>query len=407
MTDQNCYSSIPFFWFKNHLTKELLPRWYKASVTKCGLFHPCLDREWKKIGGTQGTLVSQSRLLYVFSIGFLKTGNRNYKLAVLNGADFLINHFYDKTNGGFYWSCAKNGEVLEDFKDSYGHAFLILGFVHTYKVTGVKKYLKIAIDVFYVIEDKFQDDYGGLVWKKTNDWLDNDKQRRQNPLMHYFEAILALFETLSDKTTPKGFLDNFTPVVLKRRAEKIVDFLFPTKKLTSEFLLSEYYTLDWKPLNLDQSGPLSSGHHFEWAFLLSYGVEVGLLKKKRLSIAKHCLKSALYLGYQENGKIWSYMNKGGKLTDSNLYWWDYSEALRTLIHFIVQHNRLDLRPVFQNIFSFVQKYFIDPEFGGWYLFLDSDGKPLNTNKGHFGKLDYHQTGLCYEAGRLENKLFPN
>ena len=401
MTNQNISPLIPFSWFENHLTEDLLPLWYKASVTENGLFHSPLDQQWKRMGKKRGTLVSQSRLLFVFSVGFLKTGNPNYKRVVQQGADFLLNHFYDKVNGGFNWTCDQNGKIIKDFKDAYGHTFLILGFTYAYKVTGEEKYLKTAIEVFFLIEEKFQDEFGGLVWKKTNDWIDSDKHRSQNPLMHYFEAILVLFETLNDETIPEKFIKLLTPKTFKQRAEKIVNFLFPRQKLTPEFFLWEFYSLDWQPIDLDQNGPLSSGHHFEWAFLLSYGVEVSLLKNDKLPLAKHCLNAALKLGYEESGIVRAYMNKSGNLTDTSLYWWDFSEALRTLIHFIIQHKQLDLIPIYQKIISFVKGHLIDPEFGGWYFSLDSNGKPLITIKGHLGKLDYHQTGLCLEVGRLE------
>jgi mannose/cellobiose epimerase-like protein (N-acyl-D-glucosamine 2-epimerase family) len=183
---------------------------------------------------------------------------------------------------------------------------------------------------------------------------------------------------------------------------QIVEFLFPNQCGKTSFVLQEFYTKNWQPYFFDQSGPISIGHHFEWAFLLSTGVEKGL-PVSYLNIAEHLLETALDYGFnQKTGAIFSYMNDSKQLTDSNLYWWDFSEALRTMMHFIVLRNRNDLITHFNKIFDFVETYFIDPDYSGWYTKLDSKFNPDDTSKGSLGKLDYHQTALCLEAIRLQS-----
>ena len=86
---------IPFSWFRVHLANDLLPSWYKVSVTENGFFHANLDREWNRTDDTNGTLVSQCRLIYVFSVGFEITGESKYKKALQDGANFLLDYFYD------------------------------------------------------------------------------------------------------------------------------------------------------------------------------------------------------------------------------------------------------------------------------------------------------------------------
>ena len=133
---------VSLSWFREHLVDELLSCWYKAAINKTGFFYPNLTCNWNRKAKAIGTLVSQSRLLYVFSQGYLITGKPEYKEAVNSGAGFLIRYFKDHEYKGYAWSCSENGEVVDYTKDAYGHAFLILGLCLAYRATGEITFLE-------------------------------------------------------------------------------------------------------------------------------------------------------------------------------------------------------------------------------------------------------------------------
>ena len=126
---------LDFDWFEQHVRDEILPRWLGA-VTDEGLYLPHFDRAWQPLAKNYGTLVSQCRLLYNFSQGYALTHEQRYLDAVQKGAQFLLTHFRDTKQGGWYWSCNLAGEVLDTHKDSYGHTFAIFGLSHAYACTG-------------------------------------------------------------------------------------------------------------------------------------------------------------------------------------------------------------------------------------------------------------------------------
>ncbi|MGD8239259.1 MAG: AGE family epimerase/isomerase, partial [Armatimonadota bacterium] len=183
-------------WFKEHLLSELLPRWLASAPTDSGLFLPHLDRQWRRQPESYGTIVSQGRLLYNFAVGYELTGDDEYAKAVERGARFLIRSLRDDKHGGWFWSCAADGTVLDDAKDSYGHAFVVFGLAHAGKCLGDDACGQAALDAYEVLTRPLRDEHGGLIPKTSRDFtrrLDADRiVNSQNPMMHFFEALLAL-----------------------------------------------------------------------------------------------------------------------------------------------------------------------------------------------------------------------
>ncbi|MFH7407701.1 AGE family epimerase/isomerase, partial [Pseudomonas syringae group genomosp. 7] len=48
------------------------------------------------------------------------------KEAAQHGIRFLQNNHYDRENGGYFFEITDDGEVKDDSKQAYGHAFALL-----------------------------------------------------------------------------------------------------------------------------------------------------------------------------------------------------------------------------------------------------------------------------------------
>ncbi len=398
---------IPFEWFHDHCLNELLPRWYEAAVTASGFFRVNLDRDWTPLEDHKiGTLVSQARLLYVFSVGFRLTQDSAYRDAVEAGARFLLAHFTDLVYDGYYWACDEDGNVLDHTKQAYGHAFVVFGLCHAFQITQETAFLEAALQVYALLRTRFRDAYGGLIGRMTRDWREENKPseflpRSQNPMMHTFEAFLALAKVLEHQPT------TVTPEAVMQEAQAIAEFLFLRRGEAHAVPLFELYTKDWSLAAEEENRFYSIGHQFEWAFLLSHGVECGL-PTSLLSIGQRCLKVGLSVGYEATagtrGAIRAFANSQAQITREDLVYWDHAEALRALMHYIVRRSEIvdtqELRLAFEKTLEFVRGNFLDPAYGGWYASLDADATPVAMRKGSVWKLDYHQIALCDEALRL-------
>ena len=380
-----------FQWFRDHLLEDVLPNWLKSSVTEEGLFLPHLDRRWNRLGKDYGTLVSQSRLLYNFSKGYELTKNKRYLRAVESGARFLIRNFKDEKYGGWFWSCNRDGRVLDAHKNSYGHAFVTFGLAHAFRVTGNENLKAMALETWRTLKTRFRDEHGGFWWRLSRKFEEVEEIKSQNPIMHTFEALLSL-----------GDLDGLS--YIHKDAETIADFVLNRLLRKRDGILPEVFTCDWKELPAEQGGRIDMGHAFEWAYLLSSAAERGL-PEKYLSHAARFLEYGLEIAYDpKNGGIYSPATLEGKIMERRKGWWEQCEAIRALMHFAVVRGRSELWKPLEKTVDFVKRFYVDPEFGGWYMFAGENVEDRNENKGNEWKVDYHIVGMCMEAIRLSSNI---
>ena len=390
-------SNLPEFeWFRNHLIEELLPQWLYSSATDEGFFFTHFDRQWNRKPIDYGTLVSQSRLLYNFSIGYELTGNEEYRKAVEAGARFLTEVYRDREFGGWFRSCTRDGSVADPNKDSYGHTFAMFGLAHACRCTGNQDYKKAAWYTWQVLSTHFKDEHGGLIPAMTRDFKDRGDIRSQNPIMHFFEALLAL-----------SSLEGIDHVL--EEAQKTADFVLKRLLRKGDGLLPEWYSQNWAELPEDQGGRIDIGHAFEWAYLLSTAVERGL-PQAYLAHATNFLEYGLRIGYDaDDGGIFRFASPDGRVLSQNKRWWPQCEAVRALMHFATLRSNDALWIPLVKTIRFIKDYFVDGEYGGWYTFIEPGVSPTNqdkgTDKGGNLKVDYHVVGMCVEAIRLQRDVF--
>jgi len=389
MTTSGVEGTFDFEWFRSHLIEEILPNWLKSVVTEEGLFLPHLDRGWNRLGKDYGTLVSQSRLLYNFAQGYELTTEDGYLRAVESGARFLLANFRDEKYGGWYWSCRKDGEVLDSHKNSYGHAFVIFGLTHAFRVTGDEALKEAAVETWRLLNSRFRDEHGGLWLRMNREFKEMGETKSQNPLMHTFEALLALSEV-------EGLSR------IREDAEAVADFVI-NRLRRSDGILPELFTRDWRELPAEGGGRIDIGHAFEWAYLLSMAVEMGM-RPDYLTHASRFLDYGLRIGYDpKDGGIYSPATPEGKIEKKRKGWWEQCEATRALMHFAVVRGRSDLWEPLEKTVGFIRRFYIDPEFGGWYRSIGDGDEERDENKGDEWKVDYHVVGMCMEAIRLSSR----
>ena len=282
---------VEIAWFRHHLLKDILPPW-RAAITAEGLFACHFDHDWAPQAKGSGTLVSQSRWLYNFAQGYALTGESVYLDAVEAGSRFLTDHFWDVKFGGWFRACAPTGEIVDDVKDCYGHAFVLFGLAHASATTRSSRCREALQETWTVLTDRFRDGQGGYRYFMSRDFRVVDPQRSQNPMMHLFEALLAA-----------GDLPGMSE--LHGEAVTLADLVLNRLRRPEDFVLPEVYDADWKPLPVEQEGRIDIGHAFEWAFLMSEASARGL-SDTYAAEAAHFLAYGMRLGYdREEGGIFS------------------------------------------------------------------------------------------------------
>lgn len=145
---------------------------------------------------------------------------------------------------------APDGSVQNSLRDTYDHAFVLHALAWMHKATGEAWPLEWADETLAYMDRAFAAPHGG--------WAEDDSgglPRRQNPHMHAFEAMLALFECSGH--------DKYL-----HRANGLFA-LFRDRFFDAEIgAVREFFAPDWSHLSDGSSDKLEPGHFMEWVWLL-------------------------------------------------------------------------------------------------------------------------------------------
>ncbi len=232
-------------WYK----ADVLPFWAARAADRSGLFYESLDHKGEPETGQPRRVRVQARQVYAFSqaaaAGWLAAGDA----IAAKGFQRLV---AAACGGDAARGCAHllddDGAVIDARRDLYDQAFLILAAAARIKAgdpaaPAIAENALAFLDASLASEDGgyFEDDRGAL-------------PRRQNPHMHLFEALMALYGATGEPAT-----------LVKARA---IEFLFNSRFLDrNRGVLREYFKADWS-IDRARGGEIEPGHMVEWVFLL-------------------------------------------------------------------------------------------------------------------------------------------
>ncbi|HQR12035.1 MAG TPA: AGE family epimerase/isomerase [Casimicrobiaceae bacterium] len=349
-------------WHERALVDGHLAHWLAVAPSETGFLHASVTRAWKPREQKTTDLVTQSRLIYVLLSGYEVTGDTRYLDAARRGADFLLRHFSDPVHGGLFRAVDVDGRVVSDSKHTYGHAFAIFALSHAYRVTRDERYRAAAMATWRAVQANLSDPGGGFRPEAPRDFsVGESGSRTQNPVMHLFEALLALYDATGD---PDVLAD------ARSIGDFVVDRLMHGLPDGGAYI-AERYDAKWKPLPEDGGGNIELGHQFEWAFLLNSSAERGL-PSVYAAVAQRLLDYAIATGYDEqSGGCFNVAYANGKVVRDKGYW-QQSECLRTIMRYASLYGKPEMKRRYEQTLSLVQDELIDAANGGWYFMTRSD-----------------------------------
>jgi cellobiose epimerase len=347
-------------WHRSSMVDGLLARWLAVAPAEGGFLQTSFDRSWKAKAEQPGYLTEHARLVYSLINGYEVTRDKRYLEAANRSADFLLTRFRDPVHGGFFQRVAADGKVLYDTKNTYGHAFALLALSHMARVTGEARYRTAALAAWRDIDLWLRDGKGGFFRELPRDFSKTgavaNENKTQNPLMHLFEALLALHDATQDPVAMKG---------AKSLGEFVVYRLMQGRPEDGASI-PEWYDSDWKPLATKELGGYTDlGHQFEWSHLLWEAEARGLTGIYSLS-AERLLNFAVKNGYDEvnGGAYWRQYPDGA--VDREKFWWQQTEAMRAFLMSATRGGKQDMWRRYEQTLKLVQDQFIDKSNGGWY-----------------------------------------
>lgn len=213
-------------------------------------FHEHLDGATLQCGASFRRLRVAARQTYVFAVAARHGVPLAAEAAVL-GLDFLRGpaQFPD---GGFAWRFDLDNRPIDETRDLYDHAFVLLAFAAVAGVVGADVVRADARALVDHITAQLAHPDGGYC-----DSIPASGRRRQNPHMHLFEALLAATEAFGDER----FFD----------CARDLAALFAARFFqVREGAVPEYFDEALAPLRDGGRFLAEPGHHYEWIWLIDW-----------------------------------------------------------------------------------------------------------------------------------------
>lgn len=188
---QNELSAILYFWQRH------------TPDTSFGGFYGRLDNFNKVSKDAPKGSVLNSRILWAFSSAFNLTGNKDYLNMADRAFQYIADYFIDKKNGGVYWTVNYKGEPLDTKKQMYALSFAIYGLTEFYLASKNMQAKEMAIELYLlIVEHSYDKINGGYLealsadWKDINDLRlstkDANEKKSMNTHLHVLEAFANL-----------------------------------------------------------------------------------------------------------------------------------------------------------------------------------------------------------------------
>jgi sulfoquinovose isomerase len=354
------------------------------SINLKGGFYD-LDGMGKAIGNTR-QLHATTRMVHCFALGKLLARSGSDAL-IDHGMNYIWNNHRDQKSGGYFWSLNDEG-LVDDSKQAYGHAFVLLA-ASSAKCVGHPLADKMLADVSEILETRFwEKNVGAQAEEFANDWSPISNYRGQNSNMHLTEALMAAFEITGDK----NYLN---------KAESISELIIAKHAANLGYRVAEHFDEHWN-VDLNYAGSsvfrpagTTPGHALEWSRLLLQLWELGGRKLDWLPDASAQLfRQAITLGWDhEHGGFYYTLDWNNTPALTQKLWWPATEGIGAAA-FLAAHNADPFyKDWYARIWSFCDDHLIDHENGGWHAELGADLKPVQNF--FTGKPDiYHALQAC-------------
>jgi cellobiose epimerase len=373
------------------LTTQILPYWYDTAQDARRGGYVLADDLTGPGRARDKQLVSQSRMVWGFAHAHLKglsDTKRDYLKAARQGYQFLLAHFRDPENGGYFWKTDLEGEPVQDCKFLYGESFVVYAFVEYHRASGDTNALKQALDLYRVIQKRLYDSKnGGWIEHTTRNWTPlkpgdprNEVEvvglKSANSHLHWMEALTELYEASHDAAVKQS---------LEEALRLNQQYFYPLNAGQSCF----HRQPDWKPVLDPKSAGLSYGHNVEFAWLMIRAEQV-LGRSPSWSHFYAHVDHALAHGYdREHGGLYHRGFGDQSATDTNKIWWVQAELMAALTDALKHQPNPQYEEALVQLFQFVRKYQTDPKDGIWLDTVTGDGRPKSTAKAHNWKANYH------------------
>lgn len=383
------------------LTGNILPFWMQfATDREHGGFYGYVANDRTAHKEAPKGLVQHGRALWTFAHAYRLLGDPDYSLAASHARKALMDWFWDREHGGFFWMVDYRGRPLQTDKFIYGQAFAIYGLAEHYLSGGNSQCLDRAIELYRLVERHSRDPEQGGYWEVCRrDWTPSPGQhvdetdlpvdKGMNTNLHVLEAYTNLLRVWDDDGLRAGL-----QALAQTTMRHIVN--------PDTHHLSMFFDREWRSL----SDRVSYGHDIEASWLLVEAAEVvgdaGLLasaKETALQMAYTALEQAV----DADGGL-CYEGDPSGVTERSKIWWPQSEAVIGFLNAYQVNEDPHFLDASLSAWRFIQEHLVDREQGEWFQSADEVDRRPDREKAGLWKAPYHNGRVCMEVMERLRKL---
>ncbi len=335
-----------------------------------------LDERGRPLLDRPAQLWITARMTHVFALGHLRG---------IPGAGALADHgvvalrvpFHDETYGGWHASVSADGRPVDDAKECYAHAFVVLAAASAVAAgrPGADTLLTDALDV--MARRFWDEDEGRCVETWDRPWSQLEPYRGANSNMHVVECFLAAADVTGDG-------------VWRDRALRIAEHLIDGAARDNSWRLPEHFDESWQVVrdyNSDRRGdpfrPYGStiGHWLEWSRLLVHlDASLGDPPPWLLEAARTLFDAAVEVGWGTDGGLGFVYTVG----------WDDAPVVRERMHWVLAEAIAAAAALrartgediyerwYRTWWDHAETHVLDRVNGCWHHELDGQGRPSST-----------------------------
>jgi len=372
-------------------------REYSQDFTHGGFFGEITNDNTPVINANKGVILN-TRILWFFSEVAELLESDFYKQVADRAYEYLCDYFVDPQFGGVYWELNAQGQVVNNKKQIYAQAFAIYALSSYYKITQDSSALKLALNLFELIETRGIDkEHQGYLeaftreWNSLDDWRLSDKDlnfpKSQNTHLHILEAYTSLYQLVSSSVIEDALRYNiqmFDRYMIDRKTGHLRMFM----------------DLQWQ----DHSPGFTYGHDIEAAWLIGLALDVlgdQLLQQKMLPDLIKIAEVNYLCARDSSGYIKDGFDFASQTEKNEAVWWVQAEAMVGYLYAWRWTQDKKYFAAAEAVWNFIKQNQMDNEKGEWFwLSKKDDASRQSAYKAGFWKCPYHNGRTMMEVMRL-------
>ena len=340
---------------KRRMIDRCLPLWSgEGWDAASGGFIDRLDQDGRADRMAPRRVFVQARQIYCFAKAAQLDWYPQGREVALKGLQYLLAKAKSPDGRpGYVHTLTPEGAVRDARRDTYDHAFILLALATVYALDRDAQ-VRAEIDTLLSFVDTgLRSPNGGL-----HEGLPASLPRRQNPQMHMFESMIAMFDATHEN-------------VFQNRAGDFFALFLANLYDKQTRLLGEYFEEDWSRI---EPVSIEPGHLAEWVWLLKgferiTGCPTGRPRGELLQSALRYREAATGLLIDEG-------DAAGNIRRSTRRLWPQTEIAKAWIAQAESGEAGAADEARAALARLERHYLSHPVAGGWYDQFDSDGKSL-------------------------------